>query len=111
MAEDAEVSSSIVDMSVGWWLLLTPANVRPEAECELASKGSRGCVMRSPCQLPAPCVPTPEEDKVSPEMLVGSGLVAELREEPSVPIVMLLSAVDTSECSITSPAVGMLLGS
>lgn len=48
---------------------------------------------------------------MSPEMLVGSGLVAELGEEPSVPIVMLLSAVDTSECSITSPAVGMLLGS
>lgn len=88
-----------------------PANVCLEAESELASKGSRGCVERSLCQLPAPCVPASEEDKVSPEMLVGSELVAELGAEPSVPTVMLVSTADTSECSITSPAVGMLLGS
>lgn len=88
-----------------------PANVCLEAENELASKGSWGCVERSLCQLSAPCVPAPEEDKVSPEMRVGSGLVAELGAEPSISTVMLLSTVDASECSIISPAVGMLLGS
>lgn len=94
-----------------------PLKVLSEAERELVSKGCPGGAGRSVASREplGRCVPALEEEKVSPNELVGSVLVAEplvTGGDPSAPAATLgMSALWVSECSIASSAAGMLLGS
>lgn len=91
---------------------LTTLPVKTCAEADSKLLSSWGCSVRSvsPCQPSVWCALATEEDKVCPRLLVGSGLVAELEGDPSVPTTTLVSAGGTSECSIASPVTGMFLG-
>lgn len=91
---------------------LTTLPVKTCAEADSKLLSSWGCSVRSvsPCQPSVWCALVTEEDKVCPKLLVESVLVAELEGDPGVPTTTLVSAGDTSECSIASPVTGMLLG-
>lgn len=100
-----------------------PLKVLSEAERELVSKGSPGGSGRSVASREPLgwCVPVPEEERVPCKELVGSVLVVEplvtlavrlFVVDPGAPAATLgTSAPRVSECSVTSSAAGMLLGS